>query len=63
MKEAITQLSVYTMNIYAPDFHCDTDSGSDGPAAADQGLPPIPDLTLQLDLGSNQYQFPPLISD
>ena len=61
MKEALDQLSLYSIKIYAFDLGCDIDGGSYGPVAADLKLSPGPDFTLQHGFESNQYHLPPLI--
>ena len=60
MKETFNQLPLESIKIYAPNFECNVDGGSDSPTTNDQDLPPGSDSTLQSDLMSNHHQLTPL---
>ena len=63
MKEATSHTSLNSLEIHAPTFDCDIDSGSVRTNHAHQDLPLRPDSKLHTELESDQYKQPLPISD
>ena len=51
------------VELHAPNFDSDIDSGSDGPIANHQDIPTGSESSSILDHNSSDYRLPPLISD
>ena len=63
MKVALHKFSLNTIQMHAPDYDIDVDGGSDSPTSGHLDLRLEPESGLHSDLKSNQYQWPPLISN